>query len=149
MRSVGDVDLVLTGDASQDLGAQMVPGALAAELGWPVLTNVTAVTGTAGDLTVERVLEAGEQTLRVTGPSVLALASDAAVPRVPGMKDILAAGKKPTEVVTVATPTADPVTVAATAPPAMKVRTRRVVDGSDPVAAATELVAALRADKVL
>ena len=149
VQAIGEVDLVLTGDASQDLGAQMVPGVLAAELGWPVLTNVTSITGTVGDLTVERVLETGTQTLRVTVPAVLALASDAAVPRVPGMKDILSAGKKPTDVVDVASPAADPVAVVSTAPPAMKARKRRVVDGSDPAAAAAELVAALRADKVL
>ncbi|HQY34537.1 hypothetical protein [Actinotalea sp.] len=149
VREVGDADLVLTGDASQDLGAQMVPGVLAAVLGWPVLTDVTSVTGTVGDLTVGRVLDTGAQTLRVTGPAVLALAGDAAVPRVPGMKDILAAGKKPTAVVEIASPPADPLTVLATAPPAMKARTRRVLDGSDPAAAAAELVAALRADKVI
>ena len=149
VQEIGDLDLVLTGDSSQDLGAQLVPGVLAAVLGRPVVTNVTAVTGTPGDLIVHRVQEAGAQTLRVTGPVVLAVAGDAAEPRVPGMKDILAAGKKPTQVVEVPALAPEPVTVVATAPPEMKARKRLVLDGSDPAAAAAELVAALRADQLV
>ncbi|MFD1507594.1 electron transfer flavoprotein beta subunit/FixA family protein [Georgenia yuyongxinii] len=146
---VGDVDLVLTGDSSVDLGAQLVPSVLGAVLGWPVLSNVTAITGSAGDLTVERSREGGTQTLRVTGPAVLAVAPDAAMPSVPGMKDILAAGKKPTDVLDVPVPDAEPVSVVATAPPEMKARKRQIIDGSDPAAAAAELVAALRADNLV
>lgn len=146
---VGDVDLVLTGDSSMDVGAQLVPTVLGATLGWPVLTNVTTITGTAGDLVVERSREGGTQSLRVTGPAVLAVAPDAATPGVPGMKDILAAGKKPTDVLDVPIPDTDPVNVVATAPPVMKARKRQIIDGSDPAAAAAELVAALRADKLV
>ncbi|KQY47709.1 electron transfer flavoprotein subunit alpha [Cellulomonas sp. Root137] len=146
---VGDVDVVLTGDSSQDLGAQLVPAVLAATLGWPVLTNVTSVVGTAGDLTVERVQEGGTQTLHVTGPVVLAVSGDAAVPRVPGMKDILAAGKRPTDVVDVPAPAPEPITVVSSGPPVLKARKRQVIDGADPAAAAAVLVAALRADNVL
>lgn len=149
VQDVGDVDLVLTGDSSVDSGAQLVPAVLAAALDRPVLTNVTAITGTAGDLTVERSREGGTQAVRVTGPAVLAVAPDAATPAVPGMKDILAAGKKPTDVLAVPVPDAEAVTVLATAPPAMKDRKRQIIDGSDPAAAAAELVAALRADKLV
>lgn len=153
VKHLGDVDLVLTGDSSQDVGAQLVPTVLAGALGWPALANVTAVSGTAGDLTVERVQDSGSQVLHVTGPVVLATSTDAVVPRVPGMKDILAAGKRPVEVLTLADATpATPVaatTVAGTARPALAERKRQVIDGSDAAAAAAQLVAALRADNVL
>ena len=152
VQRLGDVDLVLTGDSSVDAGAQMVPVVLAGALGWPALTDVVAVSGTVGDLTVERAHAGGSQVLHVTGPVVLAVAADAVVPRVPGMKDILSAGKKPTEEV----PLADlagwqtaPVEVVATAGPELKVRKGQVIDGADPAAAVTALVAALRADGVL
>lgn len=153
VRHIGDVDLVLAGDSSVDVGAQLVPAVLAGALGWPLLTNVTAISGTVGDLTVERVHEGGSQVLQITGPVVLAAAADAVLPRVPGMKDILAAGKRPVEELTLADlseagPGA-PVEVVATMPPALKARTQRVINAADPAAAAAELVSALRADTVI
>ena len=153
VRRVGDVDLVLTGDSSVDVGAQMVPAVLAGALGWPALTDVIAVSGTAGDLTVERAHAGGSQVLHVTGPVVLAVAADAVVPRVPGMKDILAAGKRPAEEVALAelTPaaTGPAVDVVGTHGPEAVARRRRVIDASDAAAGVAELVAALRADDVI
>ncbi|WP_372594981.1 hypothetical protein [Actinotalea sp.] len=149
VEQVGEVGLVLTGDSSVDLGAQLVGAVLGAELGWPVVTNVTSVAGAAGELTVSRSREGGTQSLRVTGPVVLSVAPDAAIPTVPGMKDILAAGKKPTDVVEAAVPPPGSVEVLSTAPPTLKARKTLVIDGSDPAAAAAELVAALRADTVI
>lgn len=156
---IGDVDLVLAGDSSVDVGAQLVPAVLAGALGRPALLGVTAVQGTAGALRVERTLPGGSEVLAVTGPVVLAVTADAVVPRVPGMKDILSAGKRPTEVLDLAALAgparllpdglpAEPAVVGS-APPALRARRRQVVDGSDPSAAAAELVAALRADAVI
>jgi electron transfer flavoprotein beta subunit len=149
---IGEVDLVLTGDSSVDVGAQLVPAVLAGALGWPAFTGVTGVrAGADGALTVDRGLDGGSQTLAVTGPAVLAVAADAVQPRVPGMKDILSAGKRPAEVLdTTAVPVADSaVRVVATAPPELKARRGQVIEAADPAAAAAELVAALRADAVI
>lgn len=152
IRQIGDVDLVLTGDSSVDVGAQLVPTILAGALGWGALTNVSSVTGTAGDLTVERAHDGGSQVLKVTSPAVLATASDAVVPRVPGMKDILAAGKKPTEELALATLTvadlASTATTTGTSAPELKVRKGQLIEGDAETAVAT-LVAALRADAVI
>jgi electron transfer flavoprotein beta subunit len=154
VQHLGDVSLVVAGDSSVDVGAQMVPSVLAGALGRPVLSNVSAVAGTTGDLTVTRAADSGgTQVLRVTGPAVLAVASDAVVPRVPGMKDILAAGKRPAETVDLAT--VEPagalveVTTTGTAAPVLAARKQEVIDGADPAAAAAALVAALRADGLL
>ena len=97
VRHIGDVDLVVTGDSSVDVAAKMVPTVLAGELGWPAVAEVTAAEGQAGALRVERAIPGGTQVLEISGPAVLAASADAAVPRVPGMKDLLAAGKKPVE----------------------------------------------------
>lgn len=148
IRHIGDVDVVLTGDASVDVGAQLVPTVVAGALGWPVLTGVASIEGTAGDLTVERAYEGGSQVVKATGPIVLAAATDAVVPRVPGMKDILAAGKRPTEEFTVV-PAEIAAAVVATGKADVKARKRQVIDGSDAAAAAGELVSALRADNVI
>lgn len=155
VRHVGDVDVVLAGDASVDSGAQLVPAVLAGALGRPALLGVGAVSpvdGGTASLTVERATGTGSEQLTVRGPVVLAVAADAVVPRVPGMKDILAAGKRPVEQLDLATlPVELPAgpAVVGTAPPALRARRRRVVDASDASAAAAELVAALRADAVI
>lgn len=153
VRHIGDVDVVITGDSSVDVGAKMVPTVLAGQLGWPGVGEVTAVSGEAGLLRVERDTTGGTQVLEITGPAVLAASTDAAVPRVPGMRDILAAGKKPVE--TLEVPALDvpasgaTVTVTATSRPDLKARKGQLIETADPAAAAAELVAALRADGVL
>lgn len=149
IRQIGDVDLVLCGDSSVDVGAQMVPSILAGALGWSALTDVTAVSEDAGALLAERSYAGGSQTVRITGPAVLSLTSDATTPRVPGMKDILAAGKKPSEVLEdLEIPTVTPVAVVSSGRPTLKSRKGEVIDGTDPAAAAAALVGKLRADRL-
>jgi electron transfer flavoprotein beta subunit len=148
VRHIGDVDLVVTGDSSVDVAAKMVPTLLAGELGWPAVVEVTAVTGQAGALRVERAIPGGVQVLEVSGPAVLAASADAAVPRVPGMKDLLAAGKKPAEHLELASlnvpARSAAMTVTARSRPDRKARKGQLLDTSDPAAAAAELVTALR-----
>ena len=149
VRRIGDVDLVITGDSSVDVAAKMVPTVLAGELGWPAVAEVTAVTGQAGALRVERAIPGGVQVLEISGPAVLAASADAAVPHVPGMKELLAAGKKPVdrlELTALDVPARSAVmTVTGRARPERKARKGQLIDTSDPAAAAAELVTALRA----
>jgi electron transfer flavoprotein beta subunit len=153
IRHIGDVDLVVTGDSSVDVAAKMVPTVLAGELGWPAVAEVTAVTGQAGKLRVERAIPGGMQVLEISGPAVLAASADAAVPRVPGMKELLAAAKKPVEHLDLAdlnVPARSAVmTVTASSRPDRKARKAQLLDTSDPAAAAAELVTALRGAGVL
>lgn len=153
VRHIGDVDLVITGDSSVDVGAKMVPTILAGQLGWAAVAETTAVTGQAGKLRVDRAVPGGVQVLEISGPAVLAASADAAVARVPGMKDVLAAGKKPVEHLELAAldvPTAGPgVTVKGTARPELKARKAQILDTTDPAVAANELVAALRGSGAL
>jgi len=153
VRHIGDVDLVITGDSSIDGGGKMVPTVLAGALGWPAVAEVSSVTGEAGSVRVERAIAGGTQVLEISGPAVLAASTDAAVPRLPGMKDILAATKKPVQTVTLAElgvpASVRTVTVKATSRPDLKVRKQKLIDTKDPAAAAAELVAALRGDGAL
>jgi electron transfer flavoprotein beta subunit len=148
IRHIGEVDLVITGDSSVDVAAKMVPTVLAGELGWPAVAEVTAVSGQAGTLRVERAVPGGTQVLEISGPAVLAAAADAAVPHVPGMKDLLAAGKKPVEHLELAAlnvPERGAVmTVTGRSRPDRKTRRGQILDTTDPAAAAAELVTALR-----
>ncbi|MFI2754486.1 electron transfer flavoprotein subunit beta/FixA family protein [Cellulomonas sp. P22] len=150
--AVGDVDLVLTGDSSVDVAQGQVSMTLAGHLGWLALGAVSSVAPAEGGLVVERDLPTGVTTLSLTGPAVLATTSDAAVPRVPGMKDILGAAKKPVEVLALADLAVEPAAVTlstlSTSRPAEATRGAVLFDG-DAATAATELVGALRLAGVL
>lgn len=93
-------DVILCGDGSADNYAQQVDVQLAAQLGLPVVTAATKITPGAGFLEIERTLEEVVETVKVSLPAVVSVSPDIALPRIPGMKDILAAGKKPMDVAT-------------------------------------------------
>jgi electron transfer flavoprotein beta subunit len=144
--TIGGVDLILAGESSVDSAAGQVAMTLAGHLGWLGLTSVSTVTAADGTVTVERDLPTGTETLVLTGPAVLAATSDAVLPRVPGMRDILAAAKKPVQVLSLddlAVPAPATVTPSTARPDAGN-RQRVLLDGADPATAAAELVSALR-----
>ncbi|MFT3877973.1 MAG: electron transfer flavoprotein beta subunit/FixA family protein [Propioniciclava sp.] len=141
----GDVDLLVTGDSSIDENAKMVPALVAGHLGWPCFQDVTGVSKTDGGWSITQEVAGGRRTVAVTGPAVVAVTTDAAAVKVPGMKDILAAGKKPAETVPVAdlALTGVPLQVAARRRPQARSRKNLIV--SD----AAALAQALRTDGVL
>ena len=146
--AIGDVDVVLAGDSSIDVAEGQVPLTVAGQLGWLGLSRVSSVVSDGEGLTVERDLPAGVAVLAVRTPVVLAATADAVVPKVAGMKDILNAAKKPVEVLALAdlaVPTAQvSLTTLATARPAGGERQAVMFDATDPAAAASQLVGALR-----
>lgn len=148
IREVGEVDLVITGDSSVDVGAQMVPAVLGGLLEWPTVLGVTAASEIDGRVQVERESPLGSELLSLSTPAVLAVAPDAATPRVPGMKDILGAGKKPTDTLDLDVPACE-LTVMATASAPGVQRRGITIDGADPDQAASELLTALRDQQVL
>lgn len=150
---IGEVDLVLAGDSSIDIGAKMVAAVLGGALGWTTICDVIGLRAGDGCLVVTRALTGGTQQLQLAGPAVLALTPDAAAVRAPGMKDVLAAGKKP--VVTQGMSDLDADTsglspqLESVSKPAGSARRQQLIDVSDPARAAAELVAALRESAVL
>lgn len=139
-----DATLVLCGDASIDENAKVVPPLLAAELGWPCLQAVTGVTPEADGWLVTQATGAGSRTLRVAGGVVLAVLPDVVPAPAPGMKELLAAGRKPFELVPAdaGSDTPEPQIVARRRPPQ---RQRRNLRFEGPSAVA-DLVTALAAD---
>lgn len=99
IEQAGAYDLVLCGDGSADLFAKQVDVQLAARLGLPVVNGVVCIEPRDGSVVVERMLEDEIETVEVPLPAVISVAPDIALPRIPGMKDILAAGKKPMDIV--------------------------------------------------
>ena len=146
VRSIGAVDVVLVGDSEEHPG---VPVALAAHLGWPAVVGVAAATARDGRVEVVRTVDDLEETLSLALPVVVGVAARSAEARAPGMKELLAARKRPVtrtslaeRGVEVPEPLVDRGThLPATAP-------TRVFDG-EPGEAARQLVAALRNEGVL
>jgi len=88
-------DLVLCGEGSSDLYAQQVGIQLGELLKVPVINAVSKITPDGDRLIIERSLEDEIEILEVSLPAVLSVTADINVTRLPGMKEILAAGKKP------------------------------------------------------
>ncbi len=139
---VEDVDIVLTGEASVDEGAALMPALIAGVLGWPCFEDIESVEKTETGLRLRQSAPEGTRTIEVAGPAVVALTTDAALPRVPGMRDILSAGKKPLEEVDLAPEEggASRATVIGTSRPQAATRQSEIFDGDDSV---DRLVAAL------
>ncbi|WP_159806403.1 putative electron transfer flavoprotein FixA [Cellulomonas citrea] len=131
VNEIGDVDLVLLGAGSADRYAQQVGTVLGALLGRPTLNAVDHLEVQRDHVRVERLLEDGVQVVDVPLPAVLAVTSGINTPRIAGMKDILAAGKKPVLEVTppVGAPAATTRTVSVLAPE-QKDRGRVLVEGT-------------------
>lgn len=95
VKKMGGVDLVLTGEGSADLYFQQVGIQVGELLGWPVFNAVSCIEAVDGGLVIERSLEDETEILEIPLPAVLAVTTDINTARLPNMKDILMAGKKP------------------------------------------------------
>lgn len=92
---IGAVDLVLCGEGSGDIYSQQVGPILGQLLGFANLNAVSKITPKGDKLEVERTLENEIEVLEVPLPAVLSVTADINKARIPGLKEILAAGKKP------------------------------------------------------
>lgn len=95
IKQMGAYDLVLCGAGSSDLYAQQVGNQLGELLGVPVVNDVNKITPEGDKVIVERAMENEIQVLEVSLPAVLSVTSEINTPRIAGMKDIIAANKKP------------------------------------------------------
>lgn len=146
VRSIGAVDVVLVGDSEEHPG---VPVTLAAHLGWPAVVGVTTAAARDGRVEVVRTVGDLEETLSLAPPVVVAVAARSAETRVPGMKELLAARKRPVTRTTLAELGVDvPDTLVARGTRLPATAPTRVFDG-EPGEATRQLVAALRNEGVL
>ena len=120
----------MCGDGSADNYAQQVDVQLADALGLPVVTAVSAVSVEGAVATCDRMLETQLQTVQVDLPAVISVVPDIALPRIPVMKDILAAGKKPSSVNAASDVEAAVVDVVETKAPQQAERKMEMLDAS-------------------
>jgi len=71
IKNMGGAQMIVCSPIEQDSGRGLLPGILAAKLGYELITGVKSVSEKGNDLLVEQVLENGKQTLVVNGPVVL------------------------------------------------------------------------------
>jgi electron transfer flavoprotein beta subunit len=106
IRQLDAPDLILCGEGSADLYFQQVGLQVGERLGVPTLnaiSHIQAENGTPGGvLRIERSLEDEIEVLDVPLPAVLSVTTDINQPRLPSMKEILKASKKPVNEVTLA-----------------------------------------------
>jgi electron transfer flavoprotein beta subunit len=95
IKQLGPFDLVLFGEGSADLYFQQVGIQTGERLGVPTLNAISAIAVEGEKLVVERSLEDEVEVLEVPLPAALSVTTDINQPRLPTMKEILKASKKP------------------------------------------------------
>lgn len=140
VRRIGAVDVVVIGDSTQNPGVCV---ALAGQLGWPVVAGLTSATAVGDRVEAVRCIGTRELTFSMATPVVLGVLAQSDVDRPPGMKELLAARRRPLTTWALADLAEPPVDVVSRGTRAPDVPPARIFDGA-PTVAAEQLVAALR-----
>jgi electron transfer flavoprotein beta subunit len=102
IKAQGDFDLIICGEGSSDLYTQQVGPILAENLGIPCATYVNKLTYVESEkrIIAERKLDDCVEVVSIELPALIAVLPDINTPRIPTLKQVLAAGKKPVENIT-------------------------------------------------
>lgn len=95
-------DLVIAGNVSTDGSGGMIPAMLAELLEVPLASGLSSVQISAGAVSGSRPLESGMQQVSADLPAVISITEALPGARFPNFKGIMAAKKKPVEVLTLA-----------------------------------------------
>ena len=102
IEKIGGADLVVCGEGSADMYNQEVGNMLGVMMGVNTINGICAMNPADCGLSVERAGDDGVEVLELALPAVVSVTSDICIPKIPSMKDILGAGKKPCTVWTLA-----------------------------------------------
>lgn len=97
VKKIGDIDVIICGEGSGDQYSQQVGPRVAALLDYQLVTYVSEFKAEGNEFIAERKLDEGIEVVKVQTPTVVTILSEINTPRIPGMKQILGAKKKPTE----------------------------------------------------
>ena len=98
IEKLGDVDMILAGQQSADMDRGLVHGLTAGMLGCPFIPQVSRISSENGVWTVDQIMENGVREMSVSGKAVFSITSvPENVPRIPAVRDIFGAKKKPVE----------------------------------------------------
>jgi electron transfer flavoprotein beta subunit len=141
-------DLVIAGQTSDDFEAGQAGPQVADLLGVPVLSNAVEARIDEQGLTVRRDMEDGFQTVRAPLPAMLLASTGLDVPRLPSLKGIMAAKKKPVDNVAVSVAAQDRLAWSTPFVPPKVIR-GTIVQDTPPTEAAKQLVAWLQEQKLI
>ncbi|MCB0044985.1 MAG: electron transfer flavoprotein subunit beta/FixA family protein [Caldilineaceae bacterium] len=103
VKEQGDVELVLTGKQSVDGNSGALFAGVACKLGWSLLTNVAKIVDMGdGFITVERMVDGGQETVQAPLPAVVSVAKEINDPRYPSFMGIRKANRANIPVLTAA-----------------------------------------------
>jgi electron transfer flavoprotein beta subunit len=154
VQAQGPVEIVLTGRQSVDDNSGAVFAGVAVRLGATLLTNVTRISEVAGGMvTVERLVEGGQETVKAPTPVVISVAKEINEPRYPSFMGIRKANK--TQI-----PTVSPAELGVAGPsqtsqwsnirkPEVRRTQVQIIEGATAQEKAANLVEALLAEKVI
>lgn len=97
IKKIGQYDLILCGEGSSDSYSQQIAPRLAALLGIPAITFVQKLDVADGKVAATRKLGDCIEEITVTGPAIVSVLPEINKPRIPGLKQVMAAAKKPSE----------------------------------------------------
>ena len=90
-----DYDVIATGKQAQDTDAGLAGAMLAERLGRPYATNAVGLALEGETLVVTRQGDAGQETIALPTPCLVTCSNDMNDPRIPNLKGIMAAKRKP------------------------------------------------------
>lgn len=102
IRKNGFYDLILCGEGSSDSYSQQVAPRLAAILSIPAITFVQKISIDGSRIIATRKLGDCTEVVEVAGPAVLSVLPEINKPRIPSLKQVMAAAKKPSQEVKLA-----------------------------------------------
>ena len=98
VEKLGSVDLLLAGQQSADMDRGVVHGILAQMLGYSFIPQVSHIDLENGGWKADQIVETGKRTLSFAGKAVLSITSvPDNIPRIPAVREIFAAKKKPVD----------------------------------------------------
>lgn len=93
-------DIILCGIDSSDYNGSLVGGMLSEQLDLPSVSSVSKINLEGGNISLNREIDGGSETLETTVPFVAIVQKGIALePRIPSMRGIMMARKKPLEVI--------------------------------------------------
>jgi electron transfer flavoprotein beta subunit len=95
IKAMGDVGLVVCAEGASDTYARQTAPRIGAALDWPVVTSICRISVEGNSITAVRKLDDCLETVRVEMPAVIAVLPETFQPTIPGLKAVMAAGKKP------------------------------------------------------
>ena len=142
-RSEG-IDLIFCGGGQADWDSHALGAATAERLGWPQSTWTSALVIEGSQLAGTHDVDAGKESFTVTLPAVVTTQQGLNDPRYPTLPNIMKAKRKELRKQIVAEFGVVPRLKVLSTEVQVKARQRKMLDGKDPAAAATQLVQLLR-----